>query len=174
MIIFVAAHGKNREMGFKGGLPWPLMKADRAHLHSIANGKTVVMGEKTVHNYASVTASYATDHVVVLSRTISSSAPGVEVVGDIQPIIERAKTEDLYVVGGASIFTQLLPYAQRMYLTEIDGEFDADTYFPEYNQSDWHVTSEDPHQLDEQNPYPYTFVTRQRTNKVPALKGHSN
>lgn len=166
MIIFVAAHGKKREMGFKGGLPWPLMKADRAHLHSIADGKTVVMGERTIHNYKSVNASYATDHVVVLSRTTSTSVPGIEVIGDIQPIIERAKTEELCVVGGASIFTQLLPYAQQMYLTEIDGEFEADTFFPEYNQSDWHIISQHPHQPDDQNPYPYTFITLKRRDNV--------
>lgn len=162
MIIFVAAHGKKREMGFKGTLPWPLMKDDRAHLHEITNGKTVVMGEKTVHNYKSVNVSYETDHVIVLSRTMHSTTPGVEVVDKIQSIIERAKTEDLYVVGGASIFEQLLPYAQRMYLTEIDGEFEADTYFPEYSASEWRVTEESRHPVDANNPFSYCFKTLER------------
>ncbi len=174
MIIFVAAYGKKLEMGLKGGLPWPLMKADRAHLHAIADGKTVVMGERTIHNYASVNASYATEHAIVLSRTMSSPVPGVEVLEDIQPIVERAKTKDLYVVGGARIFEQLLPYAQRMHLTEIDGEFKADTFFPKYNKADWRITSENTHRPDDQNPYSYTFITLQRLDDVAGLKGHPN
>lgn len=162
MIIFVAAHGNKRELGFKGGLPWPLMKADRAHLHTVANGKTVVMGEKTVHNYTSASESYATDHVLVLSRSKKTTLPGIEVVGDIKVLIDRAKNEDLYVVGGALVFGQLLPYAQRMYVTEIDGEFEADTYFPEYSTEQWRICESVRHIADADNPFAYTFKTLER------------
>ena len=161
MIIFVAAHDKNYGMGSKGSLPWPLMQSDKEHLHELADGRSLVMGERTYRNYKDIREAFKTDDVTVISKSLSG-LPDAKVVDSLEPIIERAKHEDLWVIGGGNIFAQLLPHAQRMYLTEIDGDFEADTDFPKYNLNEWNVVHRESHSKDAQNPYPYTFLTLKR------------
>lgn len=160
MIIFVGAHAHNYAMGYKRSLPWPLMQRDKDHLHNLANGKHIVMGERTYHDYKDIRAAFETDDVTVISRSVDS-LPDATVVHSIQPIIDQAGGEDLWVIGGGNVFTQLLPYANKMYLTEIDGEFEADTFFPEYEKNEWIVDAEN-FPADDQNPYPYAFLTLTR------------
>ncbi len=161
MIIFVGAHDNKLGMGLKGSLPWGLIQGDKEHVHHLANGKAIVVGERSYHNYRDIRKAFATEDVTVISKSVTE-LPDAKVVNSLEPILHRAKAEDLWVLGGGSIFKQLLPHANKMYITKIEGEFEADTFFPEYDSSEWEVISCEPHSADRQNPYPYTFLELQR------------
>lgn len=166
MISFVFVHGKNRELGLNGYLPWrgSVMKEDKKRLHRLVDGKKLVMGEHTYRNYKNIKEKFKTRHVTVLSRT-TSSLPDAQVAHSISEIIKRAKNEELWVIGGGDVFAQLLPYADKMYITVIEGEFTADTYFPSYDPTEWNVIEEQSYPVDQKNPYPYTFATYQKKER---------
>jgi dihydrofolate reductase len=157
MIIFVAAHDKNFGIGYKGGLPWPKMKNDKDRLHSLARGKTIVMGERTYHDYRDYKKTYQTEKVYVVSLNLKELKDAI-VLNSLDQVIEMSASQDLWVLGGGEIFRQLLTYANKMHLTVIDAELPADTYFPKYNLSDWNVVNEQHFEADKDNPYPYTFL----------------
>ena len=163
MINFVAAHGQKFEMGLNGTLPWrdKPMPADKARVRALVTGKKLVVGERTYNVYHDINKSFKTDDVFVICRS-KKNLPHATVVDSIQDIVEVGKTEDLWVLGGGSIFTQLLPYAYRMYLTRIEAEFEADVFFPEYSLDEWTVASEEAFPADQENPYPYTFLELHR------------
>lgn len=164
MIIFIAAHGQNRELGFKGRLPWVYGEQadDVRSLHSLANGKELLMGERTYRNYRNIQQSFQTHDVTVLSHSLNS-LPDAKVEKNIKAIIERSMQEDIWVLGGGAVFAQLLPYAQKMYLTRIEAQFDADVFFPEYHLSEWRITKEDERSADDHNTFAYTFLELDRT-----------
>ncbi len=145
-------------MGNNGGLPWThgSMQNDTKRLHALANGKTIVMGERAYHDYKDVQKSFNTSSVIVLSRSTQKLSDAV-VVDSIDKIVERSRAEDLWVVGGGQTFTQLLPYVKKMYLTEINADLPADAFFPKYSMSDWNVTKKS-YSADEYNKYDYTFL----------------
>jgi len=70
--------------------------------------------------------------------------------------------EEYFVIGGAEIFKMLFPYTQRMYITEIDEEFEGDTFFPDYDSSEWKVTAKKEGIVDERNKHKHTFWTLER------------
>jgi dihydrofolate reductase len=161
MIIFTAAYAHNYAIGYKGRVPWQRMKADRERLHELTTNKTVVLGERTYREYEDVQKTLRTNKIIVISRNVTE-LPDAIVVPSLDTIIERGKHEDMWVNGGGSVFTQLLPYAGKMYLTEIDVEVEADTFFPAYSVDEWRVVKKDSFQADNDNPYPYTFLELER------------
>ena len=164
MIIFIAAHGQNRELGLKGQLPWAYGEQadDVRRLHALANGKALLMGERTYRNYRNIQQSFQTHDVTVLSYSLNS-LPDAKVEKNIKTIIERSTQEDIWVLGGGAVFAQLLPYAQKMYLTRIEAQFDADVFFPEYHLGEWRITKEDERSADDHNTFAYTFFELDRT-----------
>ena len=75
-------------------------------------------------------------------------------------LLDRQKK--LFVIGGAQIYQQLMPYTRRIYLTIVHHKFDADVFFPELNPQEWRETAHENHAADEKNPYAYTFLTLDR------------
>lgn len=156
MLIFAAAHDKNFGMGYKGRLPWPRMAADIERFHRLTKDKTVLMGERTYREYQSVKHAFGVGKIYVLSNS-RTLLPDAEVIRDLEFIKKQATTKDIWVIGGGSVFKQLINTADKMYLTRIEGEFEVDTYFPKYNINDWSVF-EERFSADKVNPYPYTFL----------------
>lgn len=161
MIIFTAAYAHHYAIGLKGHVPWPRMMADRERLHNLTANHTVLVGERTYRAYKDARKTLRTGSILVLSN-ITQELPDAEVVTSIDQVIERSKTEDVYVNGGGSVFKQFLPYADKMYLTEVDAEVEADTFFPEYSKDEWKVTKREAHPADGDNPYPYAFLELDR------------
>lgn len=159
MIIFIVAHDKNRGIGFKGRVPWPRMKADRERLHELTSGKVLAMGRKSHDEFNSVKHAFSPKEVLLISRL--ESVGGSKTV-TIDQVKDRAKTEDIWVLGGGQIFQKLLPDASKIYLTEIEGSFEADCFFPELDSRDWDVIESQSYQKDEENPCPYTFKLLER------------
>lgn len=163
MIIFVGAFTQNYAMGLKGHLPWrdQRMQSDTERLHKLANGKCLVMGERTYHDYKDVQTAFQTNEVLVLSRN-AKALPDATVYSDIQTIVDLGRRKELWVIGGGQIFAALLPYAEKMYLTRLETTLPGDTFFPRYQEDKWRVVSEQSFAADERNPFDYTFLELER------------
>ena len=133
MISMISSVGKNNELGKKNGLIWHF-KEDMKFFKDTTMGHTVVMGLNT---YRSLPGDLPGRHIIVVSY---DPLDGVETVNGIESIIEKYKDskEEIFICGGASIYKQFLPYANKLYLTEIDAEDnEADTFFPDFDKNEW-------------------------------------
>ncbi len=133
MISIICSIGKNRELGKKNDLIWHF-KDDMKFFKNMTMNHKAIMGYNT---YKSLPGDLPGRHIIVVSF---EPVDGVETVNGIEPIIEKYQNseEEVFICGGASIYRQFLPYASKMYLTEIDANDDeADTFFPEFNKKEW-------------------------------------
>lgn len=161
MLYFVGAHDQKFGMGNKGNLPWPRMATDLKRFHALTKNKTVLMGERTYREYASIRHVFGVGNIYVVSRT-AEALPDATVLRSLEEVPAKAEHEDIWAIGGGSIFKQLLPSVDVMYLTLIDGVFEADTFFPEYHEADWEILQKDSFPADADNPFAYTFLTLKR------------
>lgn len=103
---------------------------------------------------------------IILTRNNELTYPyDVEIFHDIEEVIklsDKLGDEELFVIGGEHIFTQLLPYASRLYVTYIDEEFTGDAFFPTFASEDWLEISKTKGEKDENNPYDYYFIQYNR------------
>ena len=97
---------------------------------------------------------------IVITRNLDYDAPGCTVVHSLAAALTAAKDHpEIMIVGGAEIYRQALPLADRLYLTFIDAEVKADTFFPDWSRDDWQETASETHLADEENEYDYRYVT---------------
>ena len=131
----IAAVGKNKELGVDNHLIWNLPQ-DLKFFKEKTTGRTIIMGRKT---FESLPRMLPKRHHIVLTR--SSSLPEeVEVFDSVESLLEKYKdsSEEMFIIGGASLYNEFLNIANKMYLTEIEATYDkADTYFPNFNPLDW-------------------------------------
>lgn len=159
MIIFVVAHDQNYGIGMQDRWPWPRMATDVAHFQRVIKSKIIVMGGTTYRACQGMKFAFTgAKGILVLSRTMSQ-LPNASVISDIKEIIKMGDNTDIYVIGGGEIFTQLLDYANKMYITEIKGTFKADAFFPRYSMDEWQVIESKECSADASNPFAYTFLT---------------
>jgi dihydrofolate reductase len=168
-IAMVAAMAKGRALGKNNRLPWPTMRSDMKRFHDSVTNKVAIMGKNT---YESLPAALPSRLLVVLAEEgYEPNAERVRVVHSIEEALKVAEEDlrahgeedgEVMVSGGANVYAQFLPRADRMYLTYIDGTFDADAYFPEWDKDEWGEVEHEEFEADDKNPYPYTFVTLQR------------
>ncbi|MFA7825035.1 type 3 dihydrofolate reductase [Aeromonas dhakensis] len=161
-ISMIAAVAHDRVIGKDNQMPWH-MPADLAHFKRITLGKPVLMGRKT---YESIGRPLPGRRNLVISRNPDYRVDGVEVIDSVSSALELLGREDsveeLMVIGGGHLFEQLLPRAERLYLTQIELEVDGDAHFPVLDHTDWELLEEESHPADERNAYPYRFETWQR------------
>lgn len=130
-LTMIAAIGKNRELGKNNDLIWHL-PSDLKFFKEQTKGHTIIMGRKT---FESLPGKLPNRHHIVISRSNPDLDPDVEIFKTIEDFIEAYKDadEEIFVIGGAQIYTQMLKYADKLLLTEIEKEYDADVFFPEFN-----------------------------------------
>jgi dihydrofolate reductase len=129
----ICAVGRNREIGFKNKLLWDL-KSDMKHFVETTRGKTVIMGETTYHSL--FIKPLPGRHNIVLTLNKDLAAPGCEISFDLKAIAEKYQNspDEIFIIGGASIYKQFLPYSTKLYLTLVDDAPEADTFFPDYSE----------------------------------------
>ena len=135
-ISMIAAVGINLELGKNNDLIWHF-KEDMKFFKETTMGHPVIMGRKT---FESLPKALPGRKNIVISANPEYKADGAEVVTSVEEAIKLAEAEDTdaFVIGGGRIYTEFLPYADNLYLTEINAECpDADTYFPDFNKSDY-------------------------------------
>jgi len=155
MISLIAAIGKNNELGKGNTLLWH-MPADMNYFREKTRGHTVIMGRKT---FESLKAPLPKRTNIVITRDQSYAPAGVEVVHSLEEALTKVRgEEEAFVMGGAEIYKQSLPLADRLYITHIEAEDkDADAFFPEIIPIAWNEVSREEHKKDSENPFNYTF-----------------
>ena len=160
MISIIANVARNRAIGFKNKLIYWLPN-DMKRFKSLTTGHTIIMGRNT---YLSLTkGALPNRRNIVLSRQYRSGGfpnpPGCETFASLEEALKHcAADEDIYIIGGASVYRQAMPIADRLCLTEVDDTpAEADTFFPSY-KDDWKETWRENHETDERHAYRYAFV----------------
>ena len=153
MISMIWAMGKNREIGKGLKIPWHIPN-DFKHFKKITSGHSVIMGLKT---YQSLGKPLPNRRNIILHFN-KINIPGCEVATSIQEALDLVKNEDeAFVIGGASIYRQFLAFADKLYMTYIDHEFDADIFFPEFDLDEWELVKQEKGLKDKDNDYDYYF-----------------
>lgn len=159
MINMVVAYERNRGIGRGGALPWGhALKRDLKMYKELTRGGSVIMGRTT---FESLGKPFTERENIVISRT-HFVHDGVISVDSIAQALEVASKQP-FIIGGGTIYELGLPYADRVYATEIDAQLEADTFFPELDERSWHEVSRvrnDTRQTGE--PYTYDFVVYER------------
>ncbi|RDW19609.1 dihydrofolate reductase [Oceanobacillus arenosus] len=161
MISLLVAMDRNHVIGINNQLPWRLPK-DLRFFKEKTTGNTIIMGRKT---YESMGGALPNRKNVVLTRQDYKCPENVDVINELSKIQEWEKQNpknEYFVIGGGNIFTQVMPIADRMYITFIDHDFDGDTYFPTFAEGDWTLTSKVKGDKDDKNPYDYYFLQYDR------------
>lgn len=165
IISLIAAMDRNRGIGYQNDLPWVgKIPRDMARFKELTTGKSVIMGRKT---FASIGHTLPNRMNIVLTRDKNWSADGVWHVHSLKEAIEEARknasSKEVFVIGGAELFREAFPFADRMYLTEIDGVFPADVLFPEYDPLQWKQSALTVHRADDRNAFNLRFLDLKRT-----------
>lgn len=160
IISLVVALDQNRLIGGNQQLPWHL-PADLRHFKEITMGKPILMGRKT---WESIGRPLPGRTNVVVTATAGFQAPGCIVTHSVEDALAAVGNhKEVMVIGGALLYRQLLPRADRIYLTLVDHAFaGGDTWFPELDERDWKETRREDYDPDQKNPYRYSFVQLQR------------
>ena len=161
IISIISAVADNRVIGKSNTLPWHL-PADFKYFKENTLNKPIVMGFKTFQSIGETPLPKRKN--VILNNNPNYKAPeGCFLAKSIDEVSEMLKSEEeVMVCGGASVYRQFLPIADRLYLTFIHHKFEGDTFFPEFDINKWKETSREDHQPDEKNVYPYSFVVLER------------
>jgi dihydrofolate reductase len=155
----VVAMARNRVIGRDNALPWRL-PAELAHFKRVTLGHPVVMGRKT---YESIGKPLPGRLNIVVTRNRDFRAPGCEVVGSLQEAYKAAgDADEVSIIGGTSLFEAALPTADRIHLTEVDAEVEGDTWFPDFDRSQWQEREIDRYPADDRNPYPFRILLLER------------
>lgn len=161
MISLIAAVARNRAIGFQNNLLYWLPN-DLKRFKALTTGHTIIMGRRTFESLPK--GALPNRRNVVLSRS-GVTFEGAESFSSLQAALATCQPdEEVFVIGGASVYRQAMPFADRLCLTEIDDTPDeADAFFPDY--SDWKVASEEWHEADERHAYRYRFVDYVRADE---------
>ena len=155
MINIIAAVAKDRAIGFQNKLIYWLPN-DLKRFKSLTTGHTIIMGRNTFLSLPK--GALPNRRNIVLSRTVTDF-PGCDVYPSLEEALAHcAKDEEVYIIGGASVYTQALSMADRLCLTEVDDTpKEADAFFPEY-KADWREVAREDHDIDERHAQRYAFV----------------
>lgn len=158
MLSGIVAMDKNNVIGVKdeNQMPWHLPR-DLQFFKQQTSGHTIVMGRKTFESLGRVLPNRK--HIVLTTSKASFPAE-VDVIHNISDLISYSKQQDeeVFIIGGGSIYKQLLPYLDKLYVTMIDETFTGDVYFPEIDHAIWKEVSREKGIKDERNPYDYYFI----------------
>lgn len=162
-INLIVCHDLNRAIGYKNKL-LSHQSADLKRFKQLTQGHFVLMGSTT---YLSIGKLLPNRHNIILSRNKKFHVPGAFVRHSITDVIKEYKLnnneQELFIIGGEQIYRQAIKYANKLYVTIIDHEFDkADTFFPNINMDEWKLIDYEKHQADENNDYNYSFLTYKR------------
>jgi dihydrofolate reductase len=133
MISIIAAIGDNRELGKDNKIPWHI-KADMKHFKKLTTGHPVIMGRKT---FESIGKPLPNRDNIIVSRDNNFTAEGCKIMPSLEDAIGYASIldfDEIFIIGGASIYSQAMKFADKLYLTLVKGSFDADAFFPEYSE----------------------------------------
>ena len=157
MLSIIVAIANNNVIGKDNKLIWHLPE-DLKRFKMLTTGHTIIMGKNTFESLGRVLPNRK--HIVLCNDAVLNiDDENVEVLPDIKLLDKYIKSEEEnFVIGGASIYKLLMPYAKKMYITKINEDFEGDAFFPKINENEWQVVSKEPGLKNEQNPYDYEYI----------------
>ncbi len=171
MVSLLVAMDERRGIGKQGGLPWRL-SSDLKRFRELTMGHHIVVGRKT---FESIGKPLAGRQMIIVTRDPDYHIAGCFTVHSIAEALELARQHgetELFICGGAEIYARTMEQAERLYLTRVHADCDADTFFPEFNPEDWLETASETHGADEKNQHPFTFslLVRKPAGSIPGVK----
>ena len=156
--------GEKNEIGSGNQLLWHLPK-DLKHFKDLTSGHPIIMGRKT---YESIGKALPNRTNIVVSRKKNWFQEGILIVGSIKEAVKFAKKidENIFIIGGGNVYEQTMEIADRLEVTLVKANLEADTYFPKINEKIWKKTNEICHEKDEKNQYDFCFQTFTKKTSV--------
>jgi dihydrofolate reductase len=171
-ITLIAAMGRNRAIGLDNGLPWHISE-DLRRFRRLTMGHVLILGRKTFESIGS--RPLIGRSLVVVSRRSrreTETQKGVEWAGSVEEALALAKRiseaggcDEIFVAGGAEIYRQTLPVADRLHLTLIEEDFPGDAYFPEYDPAQWTLVEREDHGPTDDVPFAWSFHVLDRLDR---------
>jgi dihydrofolate reductase len=154
-ISVIAALAKNRVIGIANRLPWKLPE-DLAYFKTLTLGHAILMGRKTFESLGRPLPGRSN---IVITRNTDYQAVGCLVATSISAALALcADGDEVFFIGGAELYAQVIPLAHRLYLTEVDIEASGDAWFPDYDQSAWREISRESHRGQKGDALKFDFV----------------
>lgn len=164
-LSLIVAAAENRAIGLDGGMPWHI-SADLKYFKRVTMGRPVIMGRKT---YESIGGALPGRANIVITRNADYRLDDADVVHDVAAAIRKARViaeidgaDEVFVIGGAEIYTQALAEADRVYLTEVAGDFPGDAFFPELAAKEWREVSREAHPPERPDGPAFSFTVLAR------------
>ena len=158
-LSLIVAKSRNNVIGIDGDLPWRL-SSDLKFFKQVTLGKPVLMGRVT---WESLPFPLPGRRNIVLTRNKAYQAPKAEVFTDVHAMIGRGYevagqtgAQEIMLIGGAKLYTSLMKYCDRMYITEVDAMIQGDAHFPAIRADHWQLTSETLHKQGPKDDYPFS------------------
>ena len=159
MISIIAALAENRVIGVNNTLPWRLPN-DLKHFRRLTTGHAIILGRK---NYESIGKPLPERTNIIITRNRDFRADGCLIAHSLDEALALAKNDpEIFVIGGAEIYRAALARTNRLYLTRVHATIAGDTYFPEFDETEWREISRERHERDERHAYAYSFVVLER------------
>ena len=161
MISIVAAYARDRVIGYAHAIPWDkTQQGDIQRFRELTYGKTIILGQRTFDELPSPLEGRK--HIVI-THHLKQSQQNVEYLNYDQAVQFIADTKDeLYGIGGQQIYELFMPFAQKAYLTEINGDYKGDTFFPELTKDQWQLESKKCFVANTYNKHDYCFLDYRR------------
>jgi len=158
-LSIIVATDEQGLIGKDNDLPWKL-SADLQYFRRVTMGKPLIMGRNT---HESIGRALPGRKNIIVSNNCDYTADGCCVVHSVEDAVKACDgVEEVMVMGGASLYKQMLQQADRLYLTQVHASLEGDTWFPDWQRSDWQEISREDHLADDKNDYPYSFVVFER------------
>lgn len=156
MIIMIAAAAENNALGKDNEMIWHLPD-DFKRFKQLTSGHPIIMGRKTFESLPKLLPNRT--HIII-TRQKDYNPEHTIVVDSLQKAIEKVpESEDVFIIGGGEIYNLGLPYADKIELTKVHSEFEADAFFPKIDPNEWELTNEEFHPRDEKHNFDFTFQT---------------
>lgn len=156
MIVMIAAVAENNALGKNNELVWHLPN-DFKRFKTLTSGHYIIMGRKTFESFPKPLPNRT--HVVI-TRQEDYKPEGCIVVNSLQNAIEVCpENETIYIIGGGEIYNLGLPFADKIEITRVHDNFEADAFFPEINPLEWEIIESDFNLKDEKHLFDYTYQT---------------
>ena len=158
MLSIIVAIANENVIGKDNKLIWHIPE-DLKRFKKITSGHKIIMGRKTFESLGRVLPNRK--HIILCNDLeINIDNENVEILDDISKLDKYIKSEEeCFVIGGATIYKLLMPYANKMYITKINQSFDGDVYFPEIKEETWKEISREKGLKNEENPFDYEYIT---------------
>jgi dihydrofolate reductase len=146
---------ENRVIGRNNRLPWHLPD-EWKNFKKVTDGKPFLMGRKSYEAPDALHATYR--NVVLTENPIEDIVPGTEYAPDLESALALLRDEnEVFVLGGASVFNQFLPLADKLFLTIVHAHIEGDAFFPAVSLADWELISSEYHGTDEEHAYAFSM-----------------